>query len=263
VKTKRTRRLNVCLGPLLALALLPAAGCRSVANLTSHWTQDPPDLTGRASDFEAQGAWLSASDDVAVWVGNDDRFLYLRFNPDVRQRRQVATRTTLSLRFGDGSGACGYDFTHLDFPAGDTPRGRPEGEPSAPPPTPADAGRIVVVRGGMRGESLPADGSRGPRVVFSDKWGDYTYEWRIPLGDPPGIGVPPAGELTMTWRWRTEPLRPARRPPERGDRSGPQPGVGERQAGMGGGLPPGAIRPQSSHRASREIQLRLRLAGRS
>lgn len=253
--------------PLLLVSWL-AFGCRSTAPLSSHWAADPPGLTGRAIDPAAQGAWLSARDDAVVWVGNDDRFLYLRFNPAVRQRRQVATVTRLSLRIAAASGALDYDYTHLDVPAGGIVAppvpGATEARGALPPPPPANAGMIVRTRGAQAGEALPADGSAGPRVVFSDKWGDYTYEWRIPLASGWGMGAGKSQDLLVTIRWRTRPLMPERRVAGRRGTPGPSAGLVPEGAGrVGGSLPVGGIAPQASHSASSEIRLRVRLAGQT
>ncbi len=216
-----------------------------------------------------------------VGVGNDERFLYIFFSPDVRHRQRPPSRASLTLWLDENGGRAemlglGHvsDQQRNKMPPPAARSGEPKDIAAGPdrpqPPlaaAPAPALLKIMDRKNSKETFICADGSLGPAVRLADDWGDFAYQWRIPfqaLGDWPGLNRKPGKAIGIGLLWKIEPLpgldkkdldrsRPG---PGRGGPGGPPAGM---ESGPGG---PGRIMPQTHFKAKRRIWLRTLLINR-
>ena len=250
-------------------------GCRSLQNMPGQWLTVPDDDAGRLDDFSNKITSHLFDNGMMVGIGNDDRFLYIFFSPDVGHRQRPPSRASLTLWLDtDGGKAQKLGLVHVS----DQERGKmagPEARPAeqkdlattpAPQPITAAATLLKIVdRTSGKETYIGTDGSAGPALRLADDWGDFAYQWRIPFqafAEWPGLKHDPGKAFGIGLLWKITPLlgmdkaNPDRssQGPGRGGRSGPPPGMA--------GTPPGAGRgmPRDNFKAERKIWLRTVLA---
>ena len=120
---------------------------------------------------------------------------------------------------------------------------------------------------------ISAEGSPGPAVRLDNDWGDFAYQWRIPLqatadGEWPGLGSRAGKPIGIGLQWEIAPLpgfgnkdHAGRSPGDAGpgfpggEEMGPPPGMaGGPAAGPGRGL------PRDDFKSKRRIWLKTVLA---
>jgi len=272
---------------LAAIAVISLqAGCRSAQRLPGQWLAIPPEADGRLDDFSKKITSHLFENGMMVGVGNDDRWLYIFFSPDIRHRQRLPGRATLTLWLDEEGGKArklGLAIVSGRSPSagpGDEERpdmkreGRPEpaGRPGSPPERDgSDLIKIIDRRSGKE-ILIAADGSLGPTVRLTSDWGDFTYQLRIPIqgsGDWPGMSPHPGRAIGIGLQWEIESPRVSRK----NRREGPGGGPGEGGPGMGRagmeGAPPGRGNgpeggiPGKTVASKRKVWLKILLADQS
>jgi len=260
-------------GPfVLAAAVLLQQGCRSVQAIPGQRLAMPEASGGQWEDFSKKITSHLFENGMMVGVGNDDRYLYIFFTPDIRHRRRLPGRVQLTLWLDENGGrARRLGLLHVSDPQppggpanengpeaeSDSPGGAPEGGTPSRGSVPPDPGKRtllkIIDRSRGRETFIAADGSLGPAVRLAADWGDYAYQLRIPLqaaadGVWPGIRPTPGKAIGIGLLWRRIPFPgskgmtrggpPGGRPDRGGEPAGPPPGM-EGGPGMGVESPPG------------------------
>lgn len=252
------------------LFVLGAVSCRSAIKLTSQSPTVPIETAGRIVDFPQKVKCYQTANGALIGVANDQDQLYIFFNPDLKAHRRLNIKAKLSLwldQGGENSQRLGFvhegGYASPDDAATHDPgpeeleRGEQEKAEfrrllgAALNELGLTSGQITVIEPGRhRQERIPADGSQGVMLDFSDNWGDYTYVWRIPLkpeGQHPGwfINAAPGQTIGIHLVWQTFPIltltkRPAADRPRGGmsGMSGMANGGGPEQMGPLPGLFP-------------------------
>ena len=259
-----------------ALAVLAQPGCSSLQHIPSQWLTAPASADGRLEDFSKKITNHLFENGLMVGVGNDDRFLYVFFSPDVRHQQRPPSRASLTLWLDENGGkAERLGLVYVSNPERQKMPGPGEGlsgqkdlaeQQAGPPapPTPAAATVLKIVdRKSGKETFINADGSLGPAVRLADDWGDFAYQWRIPfqaLGDWPGLNCDPGKALGIGLLWEITP-RPGfdkkeayGRFPGGPEKLGPEmespPGM---EGGPGG---PGRGMPRDNFKSKRKIWLK-------
>jgi hypothetical protein len=261
MKFRHARLGNTLLVLIAAAAFLAPAGCRSLQNIPGQWLAVPAGAHGRLEDFSKSITSHLFENGMLVGVGNDDRFLYIFFSPDIRHRQRPPSRARLTLWLDEnGDRAEKLGLVHVSEQPG-----QKMPPPAAPhPTTPAAALLKIVDRKSGKETFISADGSLGPAIRLADDWGDFAYQWRIPfqaLGDWPGLNGNTGKALGIGLLWKIEPLTGLGKketagrfpggPDQGGAEMGPPPG---RAGGPGRGL------PQDNFKSKRQVWLKIVLA---
>ncbi len=271
-----------CLLALAAVAVLSLqAGCRSAQRLPGQWLAIPPAANGRLDDFSKKITSHLFENGMMVGVGNDARWLYIFFSPDIRHRQRVPARATLTLWLDEEGGKArklGLVIVSDRSPAGgpgdeEGPDLKREGrsEPAARqgPPPERDGSDLLKIIDRRSGKEIliTADGSFGPAVRLSSDWGDFSYQLRIPIqgsGDWPGMSPHPGRAIGVGLQWQSESSRDSRKNRRQGPPDGPGeggPGMEGVPPGMGNG-PRGGI-PGEAAAGKRKVWLQILLADQS
>jgi len=249
--------------PILAAAavIFSQAGCRSLLTIPGQWLEIPGRADGRLEDFTKIITSHLFEDGMMVGVGNDGRFLYIFFSPDVRQRLRLGSRASLTIWLDEtGARARKLGLVHI---SGEGRTQSPEAgarqleqnelsrEGTRLPPIPPAAELLTIVDRKIGKEIvINADGSLGPAVRLSSDWGDFAYQWRIPFqaqGDWPGLALHPEKSLGIGLLWKIQP-RPV---PAGAGPDHPRPGAG--RGGPGNGM------AAESRKATRQVWLKIML----
>ena len=267
---------------LAVAAFLATAGCHSLQNIPGQWLTAPANADGRLEDFSKKLTSHLFENGMMVGVGNDERSLYIFFSPDIRHRQRPPSRASLTLWIDEKGGNAkrlGLVFvSDQERPKMPPPESRPvglkdlTGGPAGwqPPPPTAPAAAVMKIVDSKSGKEtfISADGSLGPAVRLADDWGDFAYQWRIPLratagGEWPGIGSQPGEWIGIGLLWEIDPL-PGFGKKELSGRFPGGPGQGGHEMGpppgMGGSRGPGA--PRDHFKSKRKIWLKTRLASK-
>ncbi|HUU06136.1 MAG TPA: hypothetical protein VMZ49_09725 [Patescibacteria group bacterium] len=235
-------------------------GCRSLQNIPGQWLAVPTGSDGRMADFSNRITSHLFDNGMMVGVGNDERFLYIFFSPDISHRQRPPSRARLTLWLdANGGKAQNLGLVHVSdqerrkIPG---PEARPAeqknlaGAAAAPPaPRPlASAATLLKIVNRKSGKEtfISADGSLGPAVRLAADWGDFAYQWRIPfqaLAEWPGLNHNPGKALGIGLLWKIEPLPGLAKTDL--DRSRPAPGRGI---------------PRENFKTERKIWLKVELA---
>jgi hypothetical protein len=246
-----------------AAVIFCQAGCRSLLTIPGQWLEIPGRADGRLEDFTKMITSRLFEDGMMVGVGNDDRFLFIFFSPDVRHRQRQGGRASLTIWLDEtGARAKRLGLVHTSGagrfqPPEDGVR-QPEQkelarEGTGPPPLPPATELLTIVdRKSGKETIINADGSLGPAVRLSSDWGDFAYQWRIPFqaqGDWPGLVLHPGKSLGIGLLWQIQPRPgPAGAGPDR-----PRPGEGR---GGPGGPPPGMSGGPGNGMAAQNLKAR-------
>ncbi|MBN2344960.1 MAG: hypothetical protein JXO51_01125 [Candidatus Aminicenantes bacterium] len=258
-------------------AIVAQPGCRSLPLIPGQWLTVPGSTAGPPEDFSRKITSHLFENGMMIGVGNDERFLYVFFTPDIRQTRRIPGRARLLLWLDrEGGRAKTLGLEHVRPPrlrenreSGDRSGAGGATRPAERPGFPAaDAGGgllRIIDRSGGREILIAADGSQGPAVRLASDWGDFAYQLRIPFqgtGDWPELDLRPGQVVGIGVQWRMEPHSPPGK--DRQDLRSGRPGRG----GSGGGRmgppagmedgPPGM--PNAKPAAKRKAWLRIRLA---
>ncbi len=74
--------------------LLAQPGCRSLQGIPSQRLTAAEDGEGHFEDFSKKITCHLFENGLMVGVGNDDRFLYIFFSPDIRHRQRPPSRAS-------------------------------------------------------------------------------------------------------------------------------------------------------------------------
>ncbi|MCJ7524304.1 MAG: hypothetical protein MUP71_03660 [Candidatus Aminicenantes bacterium] len=273
MKISRSRPAIVVMFMIAAVAMFLQQGCRSLQNIPGQWLAFPAGADGRIEDFSNKITSHLFENGMMVGVGNDDRFLYIFFSPDISHRQRPPSRARLTLWLDENGGkAQKLGLVHVSEQerrkmAGPEARLAEQqnlaGAAAAPPaPRPLAAASTllkIVNRKSGKETFISADGSLGPAIRLSDDWGDFAYQWRIPfqaLAEWPGLNHDPGKALGIGLLWNIEPLPGLDRADL--DRARPGPGRGGSPPGMAGG--PGRGMTRENFKAERKIWLKVELA---
>jgi hypothetical protein len=262
----------------LAMALL-FSSCRSLEPLDSKWLSVPQNGSGQMEDFSKSITSHLYENGLLVGAGNDEKYLYIFFSPDIRHYERLPSLASLTLWLDKTGGKAkdyGFIYTRAYFPEGikiNKP-GREhepaEQNPPRPDKPPARSEPLLQFIDGINNKQvyLASDGSEGPQVHFSSDWGDFVYAWRIPLRDEgrediSGLAARPGQAIGIGLCWESKALRDFNKSAGNesagsGPEGAPPPGRGGR-GGMGAGSPgPGAdfVEPPGN----RKIWLKITLA---
>jgi hypothetical protein len=218
-------------------------------------------------------------------VGNDEKYLYIFFSPDIRHRTRPPSRSHLTLWLDDSGGKAktyGFIYTRVYFPEG-TDSNRPVGKHEPPrlndpgisrSPELSEPLLQFIDKSNKKQTFLPPDGSQGPQIHFSSDWGDFVYAWRIPLIEEIkdnffGLTAKPGQAIGIGLLWEIKPLSDSKKTADRpGAGFGPG-GDAPPEGGGGMGRPPGGGMGRGGHGpgaafselpASRKIWLKIILA---
>ena len=262
--------------------ILLFSSCRSLETINSQWLTVPIDSQGQMEDFAKNITSHLYENGLLAGVGNDEKYLYILFSPDIRHHERPPSRAQLTLWL-DGNGRkarkYGFIYTRTYFPEGTdgTQSGRKHAPPEqndsgiSKPPALIESLLQFIDKSNKKQTFLPPDGSQGPQIHFSSDWGDFVYAWRIPLTQQNwkenffGLAAKPGQAIGIGLLWEIKPLfdlkKPADRPgvgfdppDESGGRMGGRPGEAMGRGGQG----PGADFAELS--ASRKIWLKIILA---
>ncbi len=214
--------------PLMILLL---ASCSSVKVMNGKWLTSTVELAGKNADLSKQLNCYLFDNGMMVGLGNDENNLYVFFTPNLNERGVFPSQATLTLWL-DATGknsrtlgleyVCGYfpdRFKNREVPADQASRERTGENRGADEikRVEALAKQIKVIdKIGKRETVIPADGSQGPLVRFSSDWGEFTYEWRIPIqkkesGDYFFLAARPGQTVGIGLLWQASPLMEARK----------------------------------------------------
>ena len=226
---------------LAAAALSLQPGCRSAQAIPGQRLAlaDTP-----LQDFSKQITSHLFENGMMVGVGNDDRFLYIFFTPDIRHRQRPPSRALLTLWLDqDGGKAKKLGLVHISGLAGEKipPPAAPEMNGNHPPGPAAlgNAPALLKIVDNRQGKEffINPDGAQGPSVRLAADWGDFAYQWRIPFrgtGDWPGLKGDPGRVIGIGLLWQIEALAGP------GKKAGERPDAGPGRGGPGREPPPGA-----------------------
>jgi hypothetical protein len=265
------------------------SSCSSLETMNSQWLTVPIDSHGQMEDFARKITSHLYENGLLVGTGNDEKYLYILFSPDIRHQIRPPSRAHLALWLDtDGNKARKYGFiyTRTYFPEG-TDETRPGGPYAQPEHSDTGIKKPLAViepllqlidEYNKKQTYLLTDGSQGPQIHFSSDWGDFAYTWRIPLIEETkenyfGLAAKPGQAIGVGLLWEIKPLfdlkKTADRPgagfgPGSDGSDGPPGGSGGGKGGPpGGGMGrrgpgPGADFTELS--ASRKIWLKIILA---
>ena len=196
--------------------------------MNSKWLTVPADSQGQMEDFSKNITNHLYENGLLVGVGNDEKYLYILFSPDIRHHARPPGRAHLTLWL-DGSGGkagkYGFIYTRHYFPEGKDGSG-PGGPYAAPehsdaeirkPPAVIEPLLQFIDKSAKKQTFLPADGSQGPQIHFSSDWGDFVYAWRIPLIEGIkenffGLAAKPGQAIGISLLWEIKPLFDLKKP---------------------------------------------------
>lgn len=257
--------------------ILLFSSCRSLETINSQWLTVPIDSHGQMEDFAKNITSHLYENGLLAGVGNDEKYLYILFSPDIRHHERPPSRAQLTLWL-DGSGRkagkYGFIYNRTYFSEG-TDEIRPGGLYAQPEHSDAGIRKPLVViepllqffdKSIKKQTFLPPDGSQGPQIHFSSDWGDFVYTWRIPLIEEIkenffGLAAKPGQAISIGLLWEIKPLFDLKKPDDRPGAGfgSPDEGGGRMGGGMGrGGHGPGADFDELP--ASRKIWLKIILA---
>ena len=261
--------------------ILLFSSCRSLETMNSQWLTVPIDSHGQMADFAKSITSRLYENGLLVGAGNDEKYLYILFSPDIRHQTRPPSRSHLTLWLDSGGKkARKYGFvytrTHSSEGTDETlpvgPYSKPEHSASGIKKPPAVIEPLLQYfdKTSKKQTFLPTDGSQGPQIHFSSDWGDFVYAWRIPLIEGIkenffGLTAKPGQTIGIGLLWKIKPLfdfkksadRPGAgfgSPDESGGRMGGPPGGGMGRGGPG----PGAAFAELP--TSRKIWLKIILA---
>jgi hypothetical protein len=227
--------------------------CRSIETINSQWLNVPIDSHGQMKDFAKNITSHLYENGLLAGVGNDEKYLYIFFSPDIRHHARPPSRARLTLWLDGGGGKArkyGFIYTKPYFPegTGGTRLGAKQ-EPHelndtgiSKPPALSEPLLQFIDTSNKKQTFLPSDGSQGPQIHFSSDWGDFVYTWRIPLIEEIkdnffGLAAKPGQAIGIGLVWEIKPLFDSKKTAER-----PGAGFGPSDGGGGGtGGPPGAM----------------------
>lgn len=242
--------------------ILLFSSCRSLETMNSQWLTVPIDSHGQMEDFTKKITSHLYENGLLAGVGNDEKYLYILFSPDIRHHERPPSRARLTLWL-DGSGRkagkYGFIYTRTYFPEG-TDSTRPERKHAPPelndsgmskPPALIESLLQFIDKSNEKQTFLPPDGSQGPQIHFSSDWGNFVYAWRIPLFEETkenffGLAAKPGQTIDIGLLWEIKPLFDLKKPADRpgagfdspddgGGRMGGHPGGGMGRGGQGAG----------------------------
>jgi len=264
----RPKHGNVTGAAFIFSLLVLFSSCRSLETIDSQWSTIPAGPQGQMDDFSKKITSHLYENGLLAGIGNDEKYLYIMFSPDIRHHVRPPSRASLTLWL-DASGKKtrkhGLFYTRVYFPEGaDKPRpaiepgpagmhGNGRGEP------PAAEGPLLqmIDRPGQKQSFISPDGSQGPQVHFSSDWGDFVYSWRIPLQAAMkdnffALDAKPGQAVSVGLLWEIKPLFAAKNPADRpedgfgpGNEPPPDGGGGRTGNPMGGGMGRGGRGPGS------------------
>jgi hypothetical protein len=237
--------------------LLAQPGCRSPLAVPGQWLTAPAGANGQVEDFSKKLTSQLFENGMMVGVGNDEHYLYIFFSPDIRHQQRPPSRARLSLWLDeDGGKAKKLGLLHVSEPTLEKmPRpetqgknagrgaGNPAEQPSMPPDRQAPQSLLKIIdRESGKELFIAADGSMGPAVRLAGDWGDFAYQWRIPIqgaGDWPGLDCKPGKAIGIGLIWKIESLMKKADRERLGGGPGPGgPGGPGRPGGGQGGMEP-------------------------
>lgn len=288
MKFRKTLPGKAFLAIAAAGLLLVSPGCRSLQVIPGQRLTAAEDGDGRFADFSKKITCHLFENGLMVGVGNDDRYLYVFFSPDIRHRRRPPSRASLTLWLDENGGKAeklGLVYVsetgrHGVPGAAGRPAspGEPAGQAAGPqaPAVPAATVMKILERTSGKETFISAEGSPGPAVRLADDWGDFAYQWRIPLratagGEWPGLASQAGKPIGIGLQWEIAPLpgsgskdlaghSPGAAGPgfPGGDEMGPPPG------GMAGGRGgPGRGMARDDFKSKRRIWLKTALTQKS
>jgi hypothetical protein len=225
------------------------SSCRSLEIMESKSLTVPVDDQGRVEDFSRHLTSHLYENGMLVGVGNDEKYLYIFFSPDIRHYQRPPSRASLKLWLDAGGGQekiFGFlltvvpPFEKVDGERPGTKGTTPGPGTAGPPPAPQRDELLLqfIDEVGKKHAFISTDGSQGPQIRFSSDWGDFVYAWRIPFAagekrDFYGLGARPGQVIGIGLLWDCKPLPAAQKPAGRPDDGPP----------AGGGGTPGGGRP--------------------
>jgi hypothetical protein len=262
------------------------SSCRSLEIMNSQWLTVPSDSQGQMEDFAKNITCHLYENGLLAGVGNDEKYLYILFSPDIRHHARPPSRASLALWL-DGGGSktreYGFFYTRTYFPE-DTDGTRPgnrkapqeTGNPQIPkPPAVSESLLQCIDKQNKKQTFLPPDGSQGPQIHFSSDWGDFVYAWRIPLLEEMkenffAFAAKPGQAIGIGLLWEIKPLFDLKKTADRpgagfgsGGDGPPDRGGGGMGGPPGGGMSRGGPGPGADFAelpASRKIWLKIILA---
>jgi hypothetical protein len=279
------------LAMMAAAAIVVQTGCRSLQTIPGQWLAFP-DTGNRLEDFSKKITSNLFENGMMVGIGNDARFLYIFFSPDIRHQQRIPGRATLTLWLDEEGGKAkklGMVIINSQL-SSDKPSGedRPEmnrderAEPVKPQgPPPEGNGQFllkVVDRRSGKETFINADGSLGPAVRLASDWGDFAYQLRVPIepaanGDWPGLRLKPGKPIGIGLLWRIIPQPGFAKKDGPGHARGGPPAGGPGQGGggqemgsppdmEGSGLGPGGGMPGQKSTTKRTFWLKTLLVNK-
>jgi hypothetical protein len=254
------------------------AGCRSLEIINSQWLTVPIDRQGQMEDFARNITSHLYENGLLAGVGNDEKYLYILFSPDIRHHVRPPSRASLTLWLDNGGNRArkyGFFYTRAYFPDGrdgSLPGMTPgpaerKNRGESKPPAPDESLLQVTDKPAKKQLFIPADGSQGPQIRFSSDWGDFVYSWRIPLTEIIkenffGLAAKPGQAISIGLLWEIKTLRASSMEPD--DRPGVGFGPGsDGPSGRGGGMRRGGPGPGADFLelpTNRKIWLKIILA---
>jgi len=272
----RANRGNMTSATFIFFLIMLFSSCRSLEIMKSQWLSVPVDDQGRMEDFSRHLTSHLYENGMLAGVGNDEKYLYIFFSPDIRHHVRPPSRASLTLwldRGGNKTRKFGFFYTRTYFPE-DTNSTRTGMKPAPPelddsrrskPPAPNESLLQVIDTSNKIKTFISPDGSQGPQIHFSSDWGDFVYAWRIPIatgekGDFFGLDAQPGQAVGIGLIWEIKPLFAAKKPD-----GAPGPGIDGPPGGRGGrgGMGRGGPRPGADFfdlPAHRKIWLKIILA---
>ncbi|MBE0665037.1 MAG: hypothetical protein E4H23_00260 [Chrysiogenales bacterium] len=209
MKISQSRPAIVVMFMIAAVAMFLQQGCRSLQNIPGQWLAFAAGADGRIEDFSNKITSHLFENGMMVGVGNDDRFLYIFFSPDISHRQRPPSRASLTLWLDENGGkAQKLGLVHVS----EQERRKMAGpEARLPEQKNLDGAALLEIVNRKSGKEtfISADGSLGPSIRLSDDWGDFAYQWRIPfqaLAEWPGLNHDPGKALGIGLLWNIEPL---------------------------------------------------------
>lgn len=264
--------------PLVAVAFL-AAACNE-SEIPSTWKSDTLLVDGLKTDWAGIQTYYFEEEGIQLGLTNDSDSLYilLRFT-GVRKARMIGmTGLTIwfdpagnrekafAVRFPGGAGMQDTSGEHGEMGAGQS-GGRKKDEMRAMMEKRINEADEIIVIDGRSGyeESVPADGSQGPRAAATAVKGIYTFEFSLPLArmDVMNYGIDAAAGQTigLGFEWGLDPGDRPRMTGGRGGMGGGMPGGGMGgRNGMGGRGVPGGAPPGGMMFEKTEFWLKVPLA---
>jgi hypothetical protein len=261
--------------------ILVFSSCISLETMNSKWLTVPVDNQGQMEDFSRNITSHLYENGLLAGVGNDEKYLYILFSPDIRHHARPPSRARLTLWLDTGGNKTrkyGFIYTRTYFPEGmdSTRPGRKHALPEqnetgiSKPPALIESLLQFIDKSNKKQTFLPPDGSQGPQIHFSSDWGDFVYAWRIPLTEKTkenffALAAKPGQGIDIGLLWEIKPLFDLKKSADRpGAGFGPPDGGDGRTGGhQGGGMSrrgPGSEVDFVELSASRKIWLKIILA---